>query len=103
MEKLKGSQKKYLREIAHGLKAVVIIGHKGITEPLIQSINESLSAHELIKIKFIDFKEKPQKIAMLETIETMSQCEMIGLTGHVAILFKQNKNPEKRKIKLPEK
>ena len=101
MQSLKGFQKKYLREIAHGLKPVVIIGHKGITDPLIQSINESLTAHELIKIKFIDFKEKAQKEALIATIVTQSQCDLIGLTGHVAILFRQNKDPEKRKITIP--
>lgn len=101
MEKLKGFQKKYLREVAHKLKPVVIIGQKGISDPLLKSIDESLAAHELIKIKFIDFKEKPQKKALLETIEAMNQCEVVGLTGHIAIVFKQNKNPDKQKIRLP--
>ncbi|MBU0993695.1 MAG: YhbY family RNA-binding protein [Proteobacteria bacterium] len=101
MEKLKGFQKKYLRENAHKLKPVVIIGQKGITDHLLQSIDASLSAHELIKIKFIDYKEKQQKKDMLAIIENKEKCEVAGLVGHIAIIFRQNKNPDKRKIVLP--
>ena len=46
-----------MRGLAHGLESVVIVGQKGVTEALIKSVDENLTAHELIKIKFIDFKE----------------------------------------------
>ena len=64
MIELKGSQKKYLRGLAHKLNPSAFIGHKGITESLIEEIDQALKASELIKIKFVDFKEKDQKMVL---------------------------------------
>ena len=47
-------------------KPVVFIGQKGITEGLNRSIDDALTAHELIKIKYIDFKEKEKKTEIAE-------------------------------------
>ena len=103
MDTLKGYQKKYLREIAHTLKPVVIVGQKGLTDALLSSIDESLNAHELIKIKFIEHKEKDQKQSLLAHIEKSLKCGVAGLIGHVAILYRKHRDPEKRKINLPDK
>ena len=59
--KLKGFQKKHLRGLAHKLSPVVYIGKKGVSDTLMKSLEEALNSHELIKIKFVDFKEKNQK------------------------------------------
>jgi RNA-binding protein len=103
VEKLKGFQKKHLRGIAHGMKPVVFIGQNGITAAVSQAIHEALETHELIKVKFIDFKEKDQKKAIAEAIEQKNHCEMAGMIGHMAIFYRQNKDPEKRKIIIPER
>ena len=83
------------------MKPVVFIGQRGITDAVTRSINEALDAHELIKVKFIDFKEKALKIEIAETIEKMNRCEMAGMIGHVAIFYRQHRNPEKRHIRVP--
>ena len=98
---LKGFQKKYLKGLAHAYKPVVHIGQKGLSENLAGALEEALESHELIKVKFIDCKEKEQKKALLKQLETTTRCELIGMTGHVAILFRQNRDPEKRKITVP--
>ncbi|MCK5679282.1 YhbY family RNA-binding protein [bacterium] len=100
---LKGFQKKYLRGLAHAYKPVVHIGQKGLSESLSESLEEALESHELIKVKFVDFKEKEQKKEMIKKLEEASFCEMVGMTGHIAILFRQNRDPEKRKISVPKK
>lgn len=101
MKKLESFQRKYLRGLAHDLKPVVFIGQKGITDALKASINEALDAHELIKLKFVDFKEKSQKIEMAEAVEKLTGCQMAGMVGHIAIFYRQHKNPEKRGIVIP--
>ncbi len=98
MEKLKGSQKKHLRAQAHHLKPLVIIGAKGVTAQLIGSVDLALKDHELIKIKFGEFKEAKKEIS--EEIAQKTKSELAGLIGNIAILYRQNPNPEKRKIKL---
>ena len=101
MKELKGSQKKYLRGIAHDLKPSAFVGHKGITESLINEIDEALGANELIKVKFIDFKEKNIKRDFAMEIAEQTQSSIAGIIGHVVIYYKENKEPEKRRIKLP--
>ena len=98
MDKLKGSQKKYLRAQAHHLKPLVIIGTKGVTGQLIGSVDLALKDHELIKVRFGEFKESKKEIS--EEIATATKSELIGLIGNVAILYRQHPEPEKRKIKL---
>jgi RNA-binding protein len=102
MKKLTGFQAKYLRSLAHALKPVVFVGQKGITDALIASAELAFDRHELIKVKFVDFKEKKQKIEFAETIRTKTGCLMAGMIGHVAIFYKQHDDPEKRRIILPE-
>ena len=101
MEALKGFQKKYLKGLAHGLKPVVFIGQKGLTDNLYASIREALNTHELIKVKFSEFKEKRQKTGMAEVIEIEAGCRLVGIIGHVAIFYRQHPDLEERKIKLP--
>lgn len=99
MEQLKGSQKKYLRSQAHHLKPVVLIGAKGVTSQLIGSVDLALKDHELIKVKFGEFKEAKKEIS--EEIAQKTKSELVGLIGNITILYRQNPNPEKRKIKIP--
>lgn len=102
MKKLTGIQAKYLRGLAHGLKPVVFVGQKGVTDALIASTEQAFDRRELIKIKFIDFKEKKQKKEIAEVIEAKTGCLVAGMIGHVAIFYRQHDDPEKRKVILPE-
>ena len=63
MEQLKGSQRKYLRSQAHHLKPLVIIGGSGINKQVIGSVDLALKDHELIKVKFGEFKEAKKEIS----------------------------------------
>jgi RNA-binding protein len=101
MEALKGFQKKFLKGLAHRLKPVVFIGQKGLTENLIGSIHQALDTHELIKVKFIEYKQKQQEAALAEAVETEAGCLLVGLIGHVAIFYREHPDAERRKIPLP--
>ena len=102
MKELTSAQAKYLRGIAHGLKPVVFIGQKGLTDALIRSTEAAFDSHELIKIKFIDYKEKKQKTDIARALEERTGGHLAGMIGHIAILYRQHNDPEKRKILLPQ-
>lgn len=101
MQKLTSTQAKYLRGIAHGLKPVVYIGQKGLTDALIRSTEEAFDSHELIKIKFIDYKEKKKKTELSRDLEARTGSHLAGMIGHIAILYRPHPDLEKRKIVLP--
>jgi RNA-binding protein len=100
MNKLTSNQSKFLRSLAHALKPVVFVGQKGVSHALIKSADEAFQRHELIKVKFIDFKEKEQKKEIAAAIENKTNSQMAGMIGHVAIFYKQHRDPDKRKITL---
>jgi len=101
MIQLTGSQKKYLRGLAHGKKPVVLIGQKQLTPQVLKEIDQALDFHELIKVKCIERKEKDDKKEVAEAVLKKTGCELVGMIGHILIFFRQHKNPEKRKIILP--
>jgi RNA-binding protein len=103
MKKLEGYQKMYLRGLAHSLKPIIMIGQKGLSAELIKSANEAFQRHELIKVKFIDLKEKEQKNEISKSLEENTGSELIGAVGHVYTFFRQQEDPEKRRIQLPQK
>ena len=99
MKNLNSSQRSYLKGQAQNLKPMVQIGKNGLTDGAINSINAALSAKELIKIKFREFKDDKKDISEKITAETLSL--MVGMIGHTLILFKQNPNPEEQEYQLP--
>jgi RNA-binding protein len=101
MEPLKGFQKKYLRGLAHDLKPIVLIGKEGLMAGVFRAVSEGLARHELIKIKFIDCKEKEQKEEMTAELASRTVSEPVGMIGHTVTLYKQQPDPEKRKIAVP--
>ena len=100
---LRGFQKKYLRGLAHKLQPVVYVGQKGATSAVIATLDGALKAHELVKVKFVENKEKAAKQVICAELEKKTGAGLAGLIGHVAILFRSHPNPEKRKISLPER
>ena len=101
MDSLTGFQKRYLRGLAHGIKPVIFVGHKGIAPPVADAISDALDHHELVKVKFVEFKQKEKKRALVQQIEQAVTCQLVGMIGHVATFYRQQIDPQKRKIHLP--
>ena len=99
MKSLTGAQRKYLRGRAHSLSPVIQVGKQGVTPDLVKAMNEALDSHELIKVKFVDFKEERKELS--REIAERTSSEAVGLIGNVAILYRQQPDEQKRKILLP--
>ena len=99
MAKLTSADRKYLRSLAHELKPLVQVGKGGINDGLIASLNEVLDQHELVKVRFLEFKEEKKTLAV--EIAKRAGCEQVGMIGHIAIYYREQEDEEKRKIKLP--
>lgn len=100
---LSGYQKKYLKGLAHGLKPVVFIGQSGLSESVVENADAALKKHELVKVKFVAFKEKKQKNDIIAAFSHRTAAELVGLIGHTAIFFRANLDTDKKRILLPTK
>jgi RNA-binding protein len=99
MQPLSGTQRKYLRGMAHHLKPVVYVGRSGVTDPVLQEIEKALDDHELIKVKLVDPQGRKKELA--EEIAGRSGGTSVGLVGNVVTLYRENPDPEKRLIEIP--
>jgi RNA-binding protein len=98
MAELTGAQKKYLRGLAHHQKPVVQLGKNGLTESVLQSIDEALEVHELIKVRLVDPEGRKKELA--QEIADRTGSAWVGLVGHVVTLYRRQPDPEKRTIEL---
>lgn len=101
MGELTGAQRKYLRGLAHGYKPLVQIGKEGLTDNVVGAIDTAITAHELIKIKLA--AERDEREELIPIIEKRLGCECVGAIGRIAILYRQNPDPEKREINFPKR
>jgi RNA-binding protein len=100
---LDSHQRRHLKRLAHGLKPVVFIGQSGVSPTVVRAFQEALQRHELIKLKFNEFKEKENKSEIVTALVEKTGAEAVGMVGHTAIFFLAHPDPEKRRIKLPSK
>ena len=95
--KLKGKHLAYLRSASHHLRPYVIIGKTGLSDSSINSINNALVHHELIKIKIL----YGSKDDIINILVNKTKCIIVGSIGKILIIYRESIDEEKRKIKFP--
>lgn len=98
MMELTSKQRKILEKAAHDLQPVVIVGGAGVTEGVISMVANSLKAHELLKIKFNEYKD--EKVELTTYICSQCNATLVRIIGNVAILYKEAEKKEDRKYSL---
>ena len=95
--KLTEKQKRHLRQIAHSLKPVVIVGDAGVTEGLVRELDLSLEHHELLKVR-VNAEDRDSRQALIEALCEKTRSTLVQRVGHVAVLYRR---AEKPRITLP--
>lgn len=95
---LTSQQRQYLKQQAHKLNPVVMIGNKGLTDNVLEEIDQALRAHELIKVR-VNLKEREERQQVVSQITETVAAEKVQVIGHILILWRQN--PDKPRIQLP--
>jgi RNA-binding protein len=96
---LTGKQNRFLRRLGHHLNPVVLVGKDAISQGLIDSVEEALNQHELIKIKL-------QEGCLLDRKEVASQLSeqtdsaVVQILGRTILLYRDS---DEHKIDLPKK
>jgi len=96
---LKGYQRGYLTRKAHGLQPVVQIGKLGLTDEVAAAVDRALEDHELIKVKFVNFKEERKDLA--REMEGKIEATLVRVVGNIAIYYRHQPDPQKRVVHLP--
>ena len=94
---MNSKQISHLRALGHNLSPVVMIGNNGLSESVLQEIEVSLKAHELIKIKVFG-DDRAQRVNILEEICTKTGAIAVHHIGKQLVVYRQGENP---KIVIP--
>src|SRR5687768_11244631 len=97
---MKGSERADLRAEAHHLSPTVHVGHQGITPSLIQSLDDALRTHELVKVKLAKVSDMTPKVAAGSIAEATGS-EVVQVIGRTATFYRENPELKKKKGDLP--
>ena len=95
--KLSNSQKRYLRGLTHSINPVVMVAEKGLTDNVLEAIDEALDQHELIKVKLRS--DKDTRRAWTGIISEHFRAIEVHSIGQVACFYRRN--PKKPVVELP--
>lgn len=98
--KLSTNQTKFLRAIAHNIKPTVMIGANGVTDNLIQELDNTLNHHEIVKIK-IAFGEREDRSEIVNYLVEQTNAHLVQTIGKVCVLYRAK--TDKPVIELPRK
>jgi RNA-binding protein len=94
-----GKDRAALRGEAHHLVAAVHIGHQGLTESVIATIDDALRTRELVKIQLAKTTDETPKVAAGHLAEA-TKSEVVQVIGRTVTLYRWNPDL-KRKGNLP--
>jgi len=89
---LSNPQMRKLKALAQRLEPVVYVGKAGVTDELLAGVEQALSDHELIKLKFVAFKEEKESLSAGLAARTNS--ELVWIIGHVAVFYRAHADPK---------
>ena len=86
LEPLNNSQIRKFKAAAQRLEPILKVGKAGLSEGFIRSVTEALAQHELVKIKFADFKDQKKELAPQLAEKTASH--LVMRVGNVMVLHR---------------
>ena len=90
MLKLTPQQRRALREQAHNLNPVVMVGDAGLTDGVLKEISNSLDAHGLIKIRVFG-DDRANRIDIYQTICSQLNAAPIQHIGKLLVVYRPKK------------
>ena len=83
---LSNAEKRELKARAQRLEPMVKLGHAGMSEAFLRSMDGALTLHGLVKMKFSDFKDQKHELAPQIAEKTAST--LVMQVGNVAVFFR---------------
>jgi RNA-binding protein len=95
---LSSRQRSKLAGLAQEMEPQIHLGKGGASDGVEAQLDKLLSDHELVKLRFIDFKESRHELA--SELADRTGADLVRVIGNVAVLWRRSHNPEKRRIDL---
>ena len=86
LDPLPNPQLHKLKAAAQLLEPMFKVGKAGLSEGFVKSVSEALDLHELVKIKFVEFKEQKRELG--EQLAATPASHLVKRVGHVVVLHR---------------
>jgi RNA-binding protein len=86
MKSLTNAQTRSLKAQAQRLKATLEVGKEGLSPKFLAALDDALKRHELIKVKFGQFKEEKKELT--PQLAEKSGSHLITRVGNVVVLYR---------------
>jgi RNA-binding protein len=97
-KELRGFQRRHLRALAHSYKPVVMVGEAGISDKVVEALDQALLDHELVKVRL---RQPDDKKSAARELAERTHAQLCGILGHTVILYRPH--PESPSIELPKR
>lgn len=92
---MRGKDRAALRGEANTLAATVHVGHQGIVPTLVQTLDDALRTHELVKVQLSKHSEQKPKDAANE-LAAATQSDVVQVIGRTATFYRHNPELERK-------
>jgi RNA-binding protein len=96
VESLTNAQIRELKARAQRLKATLKVGKEGLSPAFLAALDQALAYHELLKVKFDDFKEEKKTLA--PQLAEKSHSHLITRVGNVVGLYRPKPKVEEESV-----
>ena len=93
---LTSKERAELRGEAHHLSPLVHVGHQGLTETLVRSVDDALRTHLLVKVALAKTTDAKPKDASHQLAEQLG-AEVVQTIGRTCTLFRDNPDLKRKK------
>lgn len=84
---LSNNQRKYLKSIAHGLKPVIMVGDKGLSDNVRVETDLAASHHEIIKVKFA-VGDRELRDQLIDDLAKPLDLTLVQRIGNIAVFYR---------------
>jgi RNA-binding protein len=95
-----GKERAILRADANKLKPTVHVGAAGLTDALLESCNDALRTHEMVKVALGKTLDIPAKVAARQLAESLG-AEVIQVIGKTTTIYRFNPELKRTRGDLP--
>lgn len=92
---LTNSRLRQLKAAAQKLEPMFKVGKAGLSDSFVAAISTALEQHELVKIKFVEFKEQKRELG--EQLGERTASRLVMRVGHVVVLHRPRAEEEPSK------
>lgn len=99
MSPLTSKQRAHLRSLAHSLKPVLQIGAEGVTDAVLQSVQEAFNTRELLKVKVLENAPEGARETADRIVAALEGVDVPQTIGRTVVLYRPF--PDEPEIVLP--